>query len=172
MHKRYKIGILALLLICSLVLLINMPWQTVIVFQETNQEKAPLYFIELQEPRIFYIRYTHSIHRTDVFEYFDITPDQQIKMTEMIYENMSIGMPSAAEQGQRLERKGDRYHLYFDKPTLLASFVIYIGDIDLDLAVHHKKEYDLKHNLQRGHAYECRVDKLSLYQLWKGVQMR
>ena len=57
--------------------------------------------------------------------------------------------------------------------TYLDSFVLYIGDIDMDLFFYYEeREYDLKKTLKRGSSYKFEVKNISLYDKMKGVPIR
>ena len=151
---------------------IFLPFQKVISFTETHVENPQLHYVTLATDKQFFIRYTHSIHKTDVIEKYQVTDDLQMQMLEMIYESLAIGLPGYAEQGQRLERKDGKYHLYFEQKTTLPEFVMHIGDIDMALTLgYNDQEYKLKSNLTRGPAYLCKVQRVSLFQLWKGAKL-
>lgn len=56
--------------------------------------------------------YTHSIHLSPVDEFF-VVKDGMLKLYELRYDTMSVGMPSDAELGFRLE--GGRFVLTMDR---------------------------------------------------------
>ena len=63
----------------------------------------------------FQIRYVHSIHLTDVIESYEVTPDEKIRMLSMTYENLSIGLPGDAGEGETLTvERWDNIHLTYD----------------------------------------------------------
>lgn len=164
--------IIVLLLAVVIGVAIFLPFQKVISFTETHVESPRLHYVVLDGSDAFLLRYTHSIHKTDVLEYYKVTEDLSMQMLEMVYESLAIGLPGYAEEGQRLTRKDGKYHLYFEEKTTLPEFVMHIGDIDMDLALgYDNKEYQLKDNLTRGHAYLCKVQRVSLFQLWKGAKL-
>lgn len=149
------------------------PFQPVLSFTETKTKQPIKHYIPLTHDHSFMMRYTHSIHRSDVLEYYEMTADQRIQLSKMIYEHVAIGLPGYAEEGQTLQRLDGKYHLTFDQQPTLTDFVLHIGDIDLDLTITYVgKEYDLKAHLERGRAYTCKVERLSLFQQWKGVHMK
>lgn len=101
-----------------------------------------MYYIDVGSDTLFQIRFTHSIHLTDVLETYEII-DNKIKMISMEYEDVAIGMPAYAEEGQTLIYEDGKYKLYSN--TILENFVLYVGDVNRDLWFYYEdKEYDLK----------------------------
>jgi len=131
-----------------------------------------LHFIPLTTEETFQIRYTHSIHKSDVLEHYQYIGGKRIQMVGMEYEDLAIGMPSNAEENQILTERNGKYYLQFNN-EIIDNFTIFIGDLDLDLVlIYEHYEYDLKKDLQRGSSYLFEVKRLSLYEQWKGVRMR
>lgn len=135
----------------------------VISFQETRTNNPQSYYINVSKENNFKIRYTHSIHLTDVLETYEMTDSNQIKLLSMEYEDVAIGMPAHAEEGQTLSYENGKYKLEFSN-QILDNFTLYIGDIDLELAVIYEGEtYDLKKNLERGSAFLFEIKRISLF---------
>ena len=119
----------------------------------------------------FKIRYTHSIHLTDVLENYEITDSNKIKLLSMEYEDVAIGMPAHAEEGQTLSYIDGKYKLEFENQTL-DSFALYIGDINRELAViYEESTYDLKESLERGNTFLFSIKRISLFDKLRGVAM-
>ncbi|MCL1697964.1 MULTISPECIES: DUF1850 domain-containing protein [unclassified Lysinibacillus] len=171
MRKRTLIIVLAFLCICISVV-IFLPLQKVFAFTETRINDPAVHYIPLTTEDTFEIRYTHSIHKTDVLEHYKCVDGTSIQMLGMEYESLAIGMPSYAEKNQTLTERNGKYFLQFDN-EIIGNFTIYIGDLDLDLVLDYENyEYDLKKDLQRGKSYLFEVKRLSLYEQWKGVRMK
>ncbi len=171
MRKRKLIIVLAFLSICFSVV-IFLPFQKVFAFTETRLNDPVVHFIPLTPVDTFEIRYTHSIHKTDVLEHYKCVDGTSIQMLGMEYESLAIGMPSYAEENQTLTKRNGKYYLEFDN-EFIENFTIYIGDLDLDLVLDYEDyEYDLKKDLQRGKSYLFEVKHLSLYEQWKGARMK
>lgn len=161
---------LILLIIGTIILFL--PLQKVFSFTEIHVENPIMHYLAVADTPDFTIRYTHSIHKTDVLEHYKIVEENRLKLELMVYENLAIGMPGYAEEGQTLTLENGKYYLRFDEPKIINDFAIHIGDIDMDLALqYNNNEYNLKSNLQRGHAYLFQVQRVSLWQIWKGVKM-
>lgn len=89
----------------------------------------------------------------------------------MQYEDLAIGLPGYAEEGETLSVNDGVYTLTYDD-NVIDSFVMLIGNVDAELAFRYLgAELDLKKQLVRGKSYTFCVKKLSIYQLLKGVNM-
>ena len=153
------------------IIILFSPSFTVMSFQETRTNNPQSYYINVSKEDKFNIRYTHSIHLTDVLENYEITDSNQIKLLSMEYEDVAIGMPAHAEQGQTLSYKNGKYKLEFENQTV-ESFTLYIGDINLELAVIYEgNTYDLKKSLERGSAFLFEIKRISIFDKLKGVVM-
>lgn len=157
----------ALILISSAIFFI--PHQRSIVFLDNDTER-PAAFLLLTHPE-FKIKYTHSIHLSDVIESFEVLPDNTLKMVELEYEDFNIGMPSNAGEGEVFVEKDGKYFIK-NMDRQLAEFRILIGDVDAGLSlIKNEKEFDLKKALVRGKTYTFRVQRLSYFQQLKGVNI-
>ncbi|TQR12936.1 DUF1850 domain-containing protein [Psychrobacillus soli] len=158
-------------IICGLVLLIFYPTQLAFVFTETRTAHPTVHYIPVQEDRTFQIRYTHSIHKSDVIESYKIRNNASIQLLTMEYTDLAIGLPGYAEEGQLFEELDGKYMLTY-KSEVIDTFTIFIANIDMDLAFRYGgEELDLKKTLNRGKSYEVNVKKLSRYQQMKGEKM-
>ncbi|MFL1994679.1 DUF1850 domain-containing protein [Lysinibacillus irui] len=172
MRCRKLIIVFALLSIC-LCIFVFLPLQKVFTFTETRAEHPNVHYIPISAEQKFQIRYTHSIHKSDVWESYQTVQGNRIQMLEMEYEDLAIGMPGYAEENQTLIQRDGKYVLQFDKNKIIDDFTIYIGDLDLDLVlIYEDVEYDLKKDLGRGKSYLFKIRRLSLYEQWKGVKMK
>jgi len=171
MRKR-KLIIVLVFLCLSFSIFIFLPLQKVFAFTETRIDHPIVHYIPLKTEDTFQIRYTHSIHKSDVLEHYQCVDGTRIQMLGMEYEDLAIGMPSYAEENQTLTKRDGKYFLQFDN-EVIENFTIYIADLDLDLVLGYEQyEYDLKRNLQRGKSYLFEVKCISLYEQWKGVRMK
>lgn len=170
---RQRKALIVFAILCSILcLVIFLPFQKVFAFTETRTVHPILHFIPLTTEETFQIRYTHSIHKSDVLEHYQYIGGKRIQMVGMEYEDLAIGMPSNAEENQILTERNGKYYLQFNN-EIIDNFTIFIGDLDLDLVlIYEHYEYDLKKDLQRGSSYLFEVKRLSLYEQWKGVRMR
>lgn len=153
------------------IILLFSPIFRVMSFEETRTNNPHSYYIKVSKENKFNIRYTHSIHLTDVLENYEITDSNQIRLLSMEYEDVAIGMPAHAEEGQTLSYENGKYILGFDNRKL-DSFVLYVGDINQELAfIYDGETYDLKKWLERGNAFLFEIKRISLFDKLKGDMM-
>ncbi len=162
---------LILFIICSVAIIFLIPIKTAFTFTEHRIENPSVYYVPLKSTDSFQIRYVHSIHLTDVIESYEVTSDLEIRLLSMQYEDLAIGLPGYAEEGETITVQDGVYTLtYEDK--VIDSFVMLIGNVDAELAFRYLgNELNLKKQLVRGKSYKFRVARLSFYQMLKGVNM-
>lgn len=150
-----------------------LPFITVFTFTETKTNNPQVFYIHVQEDKKFQIRFTHSIHLTDVIESYEITKSNEIKLVSMEYEDVAVGMPAYAEEGQSISYEKGKYVLAYDDEKVLNHFTLYIGNIDIDLYFYYNNEsYNLKKQLEKGRSYLFKIEKISFYQFMKGDTMQ
>lgn len=165
--KRFTYFIVSL---SAIIALLFIPIKEVLSFTETRVGEEKFY-IPMNNQRAFQIRYVHSIHLTDVIESYEVTEKGVLRMLSMSYENLSIGMPGTAGEGEKIELNDGVYTLTY-QDQVIDSFRLHIGRVDTDLAIRYDgDEIDLKRQLERGKSYEFKREKLTLYQLMKGEQL-
>lgn len=163
-----KLSITVILTVTIFCIIIFLPLFQVISFTETKTNNPEIYYIDVGKDQRFQIRFTHSIHLTDVLETYEVSEDK-FKIISMEYEDVAVGMPAYAEEGQKLTYEDGKYILSFEN-SYLENFILYVGDINMDLFFYYGgKEYNLKKTLQRGNSYTIEVKKFSLYDKMKGV---
>ena len=147
------------------------PYDRSITFTETRIENPNVYYRQLQNDLHFQIIFTHSIHLTDVKESYEVLPSNEFQLLAMEYSDVAIGMPSYAEDGQTLQYEDGVYTLRYEDARL-EDFILHIGDVDYKLELRHDgKVIPLKEQLTRGKSYEVKVQKLSVYDKVKGVEL-
>ena len=165
--KRVFLLISAILIIVFVVVFI--PIFKVFSFTETRTNNPRMFYINVSKENGFQIRFTHSIHLTDVLESYEIQGSKELKLVSMEYEDVAIGMPSYAEEDQTLTYENGKYTISYKNKTL-DNFTLYVGDVDYDLYFRYNdKEYNLKNVLERGSSYLFEVKTVSIYDKLKGV---
>ncbi|WP_318615936.1 DUF1850 domain-containing protein [Sporosarcina sp. YIM B06819] len=166
-----KYNVIIPLILFVFVVLFLLPIKQAFTFTEHRTENPKLFYIPVESDDSFQIRYVHSIHLTDVIESYEITADQKIRLVSMQYEDLAIGLPGYAEEGETFSVNDGVYTLTYDD-NVIESFVMLIGNVDAELAFQYVgNELNLKKQLVRGKSYTFCVKKLSIYQLLKGVNM-
>lgn len=149
-----------------------LPAKSVLTFTETRTNAPNMYYIALNNEQQFELIFTHTIHRTDVIERYKVVPTGDIQLVSMEYEDVAIGMPSYAEEGQTLIYEDGVYTLSYEE-AILPNFTLYIGDVDAELMLFSAGHIiDLKEQLVRGKSYVVEAKKLSLYEKMKGAEFK
>jgi len=117
------------------------------------------------------MKYTHSIHLSDVVDRYLITESSQVKQFELIYEDFSIGMPAHASKGETFERNNGKYYLK-NMNRVFPSFDLRIGKVRANhTLIYQEKEYPLSHYLEPGTWVRIKIERINLWQQWKGVNI-
>lgn len=121
-----KKTILILLICCIFCIIIAaIPLQQAIVFQP-NYTNDKLAYIPVKNGDNFKIKYTHSIHLSDVIESYKVTLSQSIQQYELVYEDFSIGMPANAAAGEIFEQQDGKYYI----KNMKLIFLFFICESD------------------------------------------
>jgi hypothetical protein len=159
-----------LIFIIILIILAFLPLQKAIVFQP-NHSNAELAYIPLGNETHFGIKYTHSIHLSDVVESYKITRNQRIQQYELMYEDFAIGMPSNAEKGETFEQINGAYYIKNMKRDF-PFFHLRIGQVRANHTVIFKnKEYPLSRSIRPGTSVKVEIRKLNFFKQWEGVNI-
>lgn len=166
-----KLQLIPYVLVFFIILILAcIPFQRAIVFQP-NHSQAELAYIPLKEETLFQIKYTHSIHLSDVIESFKITPNYLIQLYELKYEDFAIGMPSNAEEGETFEEKDGAYYIKNMKRDF-PFFYLRIGQVHANHTVIYKNmEFPLSRSIKPGTSVKVEIRKLNFLKLWKGVNI-
>ncbi|MFE8700452.1 DUF1850 domain-containing protein [Cytobacillus sp. FJAT-54145] len=172
MKKKIKFQTIFLLtlIFTFIAILIVIPYKQALVFQYQNTGKV-LAYIPLSEDKTFKIKYTHSIHLSDVIESYQITNNGQIKQYELEFEHFSIGMPENASEGERFEQKDGKYYIK-NMNNLFPSFDLRIGQVRANhTVIFQKKDYPLSKTIEPGTWVRIKAEKLNIIQQLKGVNI-
>ncbi|WOV88446.1 DUF1850 domain-containing protein [Sporosarcina oncorhynchi] len=168
--KKLPLPVLFVILLIGLAYFF-LPIHKVFTFTEYRSDHPETFYVKLKDEKEFQIRYVHSIFLTDVIENYEITDDNAVRMRSMQYEDVGIGLPGYAEEGETLDFTNGMYTLTYDQ-NVIDSFVLFVGDVDAKLAFRYNgKEIDLKHYLTRGKSYTFQVERQSIFQKMRGVNM-
>ncbi len=173
--KRMKLRKIILLLtfLVGIIMLFVLfyPYRQMIVLEEVRSEQPTAYYLPLHGDRQFQVNYIHSIHLSNVKEQYRITDNGKLRFEFMQYEDVAIGLPGYAEEGETLQIEDGVYTLTFEN-RVIDSFVLYVGRVDADLSLRYEQqEYQLKEFLQKGRSYEFHVAKISNYEILKGARI-
>lgn len=172
MKKKHRKRIIFLVPLIFIIIttLVFIPFKQALVFKYQNTEKV-LAYIPLNKEQTFKIKYTHSIHLSDVIESYQIKEDGNIQQYELMFEDFAIGMPSGANEGEVFEEKDGKYYLK-NMNNVFPHFDLRIGQVKANHTVIFKeKEFPLTSYIEPGTWVRIKVEKLSFLQQLKGVNI-
>jgi hypothetical protein len=159
-----------LIFFITLIFFAFIPFQKAIVFQP-NHSNAEFAYIPVKKETHFGIKYTHSIHLSDVIESYKITRDQRIQQYELMYEDFAIGMPSNAENGETFEQINGAYYIKNMKRNF-PFFHLRIGQVRANhTVIYENKEYPLSRSIKPGTSVKVEIRKLNIFKQWEGVNI-
>jgi hypothetical protein len=158
-----------ILLILGLVATLFIPFQTFLVIEPSSTNGDAVLF-SLPDDHSFSVRYTHSIHLSEVEEFYQQTSSNQIKQTALLYEDTAIGMPANAEGHEIFEVTKEGKYLISNMDKMFPYIDIRIGQV----VANHRlvvdgKEYPLADYFDKGSVVHVEMKKQSFYDQWKGV---
>jgi hypothetical protein len=165
MKKRLFLGILVIFFVVLLV-----PYKESLVFEQGNTGKLLAYY-PIKKENEFEIRYTHSIHLSEVQEIYEITPNRTIIQTELFYEDYAIGMPSGPLDGETFEIENGKMHIT-NMSRVFPYLDIRIGQV---VANHHlvikEKSYKLGAYVIPGSWVRVKHRKINVLEVLKGMKI-
>ncbi len=166
---RLKITLVIVPLLLLITLLVFIPFKQTLVFTYENEEKL-LAYLPFEKDHSFQIKYTHSIHLSDVIETYTLTK-KQIILTELSYKDFAIGMPSNAEGDEVFEEKNGTY--YIKNMNRAFPFIdLRLGQVRADHRIIYKDHtYTLSNFIKPGTWVRMSSKKMSLWELLKGVNI-
>lgn len=147
------------------------PYHNVLTFQKQSTNEL-LSYIPIQDQEQFEIRYTHSIHLSEVRELFRV--DQgNIKLEKLIYEDTGIGMPSNAREGDTFRMEDGKYIIEKSKKAPPFPYInMSVGQVKAKHKVIYKQQTRLlKKYVGAGTNIQIDVKHMNNWQLWRGVNM-
>lgn len=156
-------------LLLFFVFLFFFPYKHVVAFTYEDQGKL-LAYLSLKKDKTFQIKYTHSIHLSDVIESYRLS-DKQINQTELAYEDFAVGMPSNAEGEEVFEEIDGTY--YIKNMNRSFPFIdLRIGQVRANhRLIYQNKIYTLSNDIKPGTWVRISLEKISLWQQLKGVNI-
>lgn len=165
-----KIIIILLFVIGIVVLVCVIPFRTAIVFYQDRSQDIVAY-VALTSAQHFQIQYTHSIHLSSVVETYEATSSNEIRQIELMYEDMSIGMPSDASGGEQFVQEDGKYYIknmnrlfpyiYLRVGEVKANHTLIIGDKMIPMITF----------TEPGSVIRIQIEKRSMFDQWRGVNL-
>jgi hypothetical protein len=115
-----------LLATAACLLCLNIPVFTVLVIRDTETNQA-VWSNRIADGAAFAIRWTHSIHRTPVTEYYRIRGDQLV-LTEMTFKDYGIGMNNELAPGEHLLVENGQFHV-INMNRVFPALHLFIGQV-------------------------------------------
>lgn len=170
-NHRVIISFLLPLILLIITILTLIPYKKALIFEQERTAKI-LAYIPFSKDLSFKIKYTHSIHLSDVVESYQVkTDDGQIRLYELHYEDFAIGMPSGAEKGEIFEMEDGGYTIK-NMNRLFPYFDLRIGQVKADhKLIYDNEEYLLSQYIEPGTLVRVKSVKLNLVQQLKGVNI-
>ncbi len=139
---------------------------------ESREDEYILAYSPVKIGETFRVEYTHSIHLSQVVEWYNISKNQHIVQTKLTYEDMAIGMPSSAEAGEVFTMTTDGQYEIGKMNRIFPSISMRIGKVKANHLLHiQDRTYPFTSYFEGGSGVKLSVGKLSLWQMWKGVNV-
>ncbi|MCP3764391.1 DUF1850 domain-containing protein [Domibacillus sp. A3M-37] len=165
--KRFVVLCILLLLIAFL---FYFPYKQVIAVTYQNQEQL-LAYVLLKKNETFQIKYTHSIHLSDVVDSYRLSKEQIIQ-TELAYKDFAVGMPSNAEGNEVFEEQDGTY--YIKNMNRQFPFIdLRIGQVKANhRLIYQDHVYTLAESIKPGSWVRISAKKITLWQQWSGMELK
>ena len=164
MRKR----ILAASVLLAVAAVFFLPFRQVLAFEKGGQVAA---YIPISQGDTFAIRYTHSIHRSEVEETYQVLADGTIEQIALTYEDTAVGMPANAAPGETFTLRNGKYYIT-GMERKFPSIWLSVGRVIANhRVVYQGKTVTLKTVIPPGSIVCIKVTRLSLFQCWKGVKL-
>lgn len=165
-----KVFLLLMIILAFILISLFLPFQTSLVFEKGQTGKV-MAFIPLKETKEFGLRYTHSIHLTDVLESYKATKNESIQLYELMYEDFGVGMPSDAAEGEIFQVRDGKYYLKNMK-RILPYFDLRVGQVKANhKVIYNGHPYTLSQFIEPGSKARVKIKKLTIMQQLRGVNI-
>ncbi|HWO96774.1 MAG TPA: DUF1850 domain-containing protein [Bacillus sp. (in: firmicutes)] len=156
--------------VIGLFFLLFIPLQYTLVFEYENTGKL-LAYMKMDQGREFQIKYTHSIHLSDVLETYEIDRKGTVTQKQLEYEDFAIGMPSDAQGNEKFIEKDGRY-IITDMNRTFQYVDLRIGQIVANhTLLYNKKEVPFSSFIKEGTWIRIDYRRISLWEASKGVNV-
>jgi hypothetical protein len=170
-RKLVLIFLLIPFLILTVIVITILPFKQALVL-ENQQTGKILTYLPLKKYESFQMKYTHSIHLSNVVESYQITKDLQIKQYELMFEDFAIGMPANSAEGEVFEEKDGKY-LIKNMNRIFPSFDLRVGKVRANhTLIYQNGEYPLANRIIPGTLVHFQMKRINLLQMLKGVDIR
>ncbi|MYL32196.1 DUF1850 domain-containing protein [Pontibacillus yanchengensis] len=159
------------ILIAALATYIFYPYHYILTFEKQRTGEL-LAYLPIEENRNFHIKYTHSVHLSEVVEYYQAI-EGNIKPVKLVYEDTAIGMPSDAHGEDTFRMEDGKYIIEkSENATPFEELNLSVGQVRAEhKVIHNNQTYLLKNYVGAGTNVTIDAQTRSRWQLWKGVNM-
>lgn len=151
--------------------IIFLPFQKALVIEDGKTNSLLAYLPLYRSVDSFQIRYTHSIHLSNVEETYTVLQDGTIQQIELTYEDTAVGMPSNAEEGEIFEMKDGKYRLLNMKRNFPFIYMRTAQVVGTHQIVTNDHKLDLAEVIAPGSLILLKEKRLALWELWRGVNI-
>jgi hypothetical protein len=170
LKKRNKFFVLLLLIFLLIIIAMYIPFKQALVFVQPERDDI-LCYVPMSAGDTFKIKYTHSIHLTDVIESYQITKHNEIRQYELEYEDFAIGMPSEVAEGEHFEMKDGKYYIKNMNRTF-ENFLLRVGKVRANHTfIQGDVSFPLSRAIEPGTRVRIQVKKMNLIQQMEGVNI-
>lgn len=134
---------------------------TLIVEAEANV----LLSVPTHEKDFFHLVFVHSVHRTQVMEYFQVKGVHSLELVATEYESYGVGMPSLPSEGV-FEQRGKRFRLS-QINRHFSAIPLRVGPEAQLTIVHGGMEYPVYKWVPAGSALQVRVEYSKLWKIYR-----
>ncbi len=166
---KLKIFLIIIPLLLLMAFSLFFPYKQIIAFTFEDEDKI-LAYLPIEVEQTFQIKYTHSIHLSDVIETYSAS-DKQITLKELSYEDFAVGMPSNAEGDEVFEERNGTY--YITNMNRQFQYIdLRLGQVRADHRIIYKDHtYTLSNFISPGTWIRISTKKLSFWEQLKGVNI-
>ena len=167
--KKFLVSLFMMLVIA--VVLCFIPIRSAVVFYPERSHDL-LAFAALQSAQQFHIQYTHSIHLSPVVETYEKTAANEIRQVELIYEDLAIGMPSDAGEGETFVQEDGRYYIK-NMNRIFPYIYLRVGEVKANHSfIIEEKVIPMTTFTEPGSVIKIQIEKLSIFDQWRGVNLK
>ncbi|WP_371068803.1 DUF1850 domain-containing protein [Sediminibacillus sp. JSM 1682029] len=156
-------------LLAAAAILLFYPYRYVLAMQDPFTDEILAYF-PIKDTDHFQIKFTHSVHLSDVIEEYEIN-HEMIYPYQLVYEDTAIGMPSNAGEGETFEMKDGKYYIS-DLQGSFSEINLAVGQVRANhTIIYQNQSYLLKDYVGEGTSITITPTHESNWHLLKGVNI-
>lgn len=171
MQKKKMIPILIILITGVFFAAVFLPFRQAITFHH-QQSGELISYIPASDKTDFQLSYTHSIHQSEVIDFYQITQENEIRQIALEYEDLAIGMPSnAMYEGETFVEEDGKYRIE-NMNRVFPSINLHTSQVVVSHVIHYRdKDYALDDYIEPGTFITISIKQLTLSELLRGVGM-